>query len=435
MKTASSDGAAGTQDILVSSARLKKQLIDTISQVANHHGFDYIETPILENIETLKSAESDFRIFYALTGADDAWDTGLRYDLTVPLARIVTKYWPELPKPFKRYQYGEVFRGEKPQKGRYRHFTQFDLDIVGTKNIDADIGLFMLARSTFDQINLGIISTFHINSRNFFTALQEVLGIASEKLTELVKLFDKSEKITKEEFTSELAMLVTDSNSQEICIKLLEIIPTSEFAMMLDTVKTSSLYTDLLEEFTAVKDALDNQDAVTKYVFNPMIARGFGYYTGMVCEMKVEGFSFSVLGGGRYDNLTEKFSPQNFPATGISFGIDRILLVLSELGVSVKSTHDKKIVIGCLDETAKKYTYLTLLNISKILSKDDSIEMYVADAVDAKSVLMYSLSKQATHMVIIGENEMRSATVTIKNLITKEQATITADMVENYLKS
>ncbi|HEY1041368.1 MAG TPA: histidine--tRNA ligase [Candidatus Paceibacterota bacterium] len=442
MKRIDPETAKGVEDYLPAQATLKKNLIQTISAVCERHGFEYLETPILENITTLKTAESDFRIFNALTGEDDAWDTGLRFDLTVPLARVVAMHWNDLSKPFKRYQVGEVFRGEKPQKGRLRQFTQFDCDIVGTQNKDADVSLLLLARNVFDELKLGQKATLHINSKEYFYALQDVLKISDETLEELVKLFDKKAKISAEECEQSLVALITDSAGQEVCRKILNHTPSEDFETMLSYLSSNTLVNiydnggrleKLRDEFAALEDVLSNNEASTSFVFNPTIARGFGYYTGMVCEVIIDGFNFSVLGGGRYDKLTERFSPQNFPAVGISFGVDRILIVLNELGLTLTPIQKTHVVVGYINESARAYAFSVLTGLD---AYKDSIasEMYIGDQIDARSILMYALAKQATHMVVVGEDEMENSNVTVKNLAAKEQTTIPVDVLESYLR-
>lgn len=434
MKRIDPETAKGVEDYLPQQATLKKNLIATISAACERHGFEYLETPILENITTLKTAESDFRIFNALTGEDDVWDTGLRFDLTVPLARVVAMHWNDLSKPFKRYQVGEVFRGEKPQKGRLRQFTQFDCDIVGTQNKDADVSLLVLARNVFDELKLGQKAVLHINSKEYFYALKDVLKISDETLEELVKLFDKKAKISAEECEQSLIALVNDQAGQEICRKILNHTPSTDFEAALSYIDASPRAEALRTEFAHFADVLENTKAITSFVFNPTIARGFGYYTGMVCEVVIDGFSFSVLGGGRYDKLTERFSPQNFPAVGISFGIDRIMIVLDELGLTQSNTEKAHIVVGYLSEAARSYAFSINAHANK-LSTVTSSEMYIGDQVDARSILMYALAKNAAYMIVVGDDELANGSITIKNLATKEQSTIPVDVLESYLRA
>ncbi len=298
----------GFRDIKWEIAKKRRKVISTIVEVLEKQGFSPIETPTIEFADTLtgKYGEEE-RLIYKFTDRGGR-NLALRFDLTIPLARYVATYQHEIKFPFKRYQIGQVFRGENPQHGRYREFTQFDFDTVGPESIGEDIKLnedaviIAVAINTVRSINDKFKkATMAINDRNFFEGLPGDVIIA----------WDKYHKIGMDGVKKELSTKKIPSNKIEKYIKQLE---PPRIASSFSKLKT------ILEEKWGLKDKKD-------FFFDRTLARGLDYYTGLIFELKPtdKPGDLSIGAGGRYDNLIGMFAKRNIPATGFSFGLDRLV--------------------------------------------------------------------------------------------------------------
>ena len=273
----------GFRDILPELAKKRREVVNTISKVLEESGFSPIETPTVEFAETLKGKYGEEeKLIYEFTDRGGR-DLALRYDLTVPLARFVASNLNLIQKgPFRRYQIGQVFRGEKPQAGRWREITQFDFDIVGSTNTSEDAKIIEVIAKCLDTIGLNSYKIL-INDRSIFSGMD----------SSVIRSIDKIKKVGRSEIEKEIGA---------------------------DVMKK-------IEQAKPIKNTEDILNLVNnpKVEFSPTLARGLNYYTGMIFEVEIEGYGVSVAGGGRYDNLIGMFAKRKIPAVGGSFGLDRLI--------------------------------------------------------------------------------------------------------------
>ena len=339
----------GMLDMLPSDMRLREHVFSMIKKAYGAYGFMQIETPIVEHIENLTSkqgGDNEKLIFTVMKrGADlqraiekgdgEYADNGLRYDLTLPLARYYANNKEQLPAPFKALQMGNVYRADNPQKGRFRQFTQCDIDILGDSSSLAEIELITATAAMLTQIfaEINITDfTIHINDRRILSAVALAAGFAEEEIGNVLISLDKFDKIGLDGIQKEL---LENGYAQEMVEKYLAVyravkegITIAEFC--------ESISGDVLEE--KVKANLDEIIACVrpmlaegvKIVFDPTLVRGMGYYTGPIFEITMDDYNFSIAGGGRYDKMIGKFSGQDVAASGFSIGFERIITILKD---------------------------------------------------------------------------------------------------------
>lgn len=427
---------SGFRDLLPSEASERQYIIDCINRVYKKFGFLPLETPVaeFENILVSESV-SDFNLFRLepttkRVSENDKEEIALRFDLTVPLARVVSQYGNALPRPFKRYQAGYVFRGERPQKGRFRQFMQFDADIVGTKSLMADVE--MLAMITEIMKEVGVLDfVIRVNTRTILNTLPVLASFPNNLLKEVLVVLDKAEKIGEETLIEELRRLRINENGIEKIKKFSQIVGKPKEVIE----KIKDIFGDFkdeihsgIEELTTLASYIETLGIQDKIVFDMKIIRGFGYYTGPVFEtnlLNAPEFG-SVISGGRYDNLVERFTNQSLPAVGISVGVDRFQTALQTLGISKKPQTTKKIVV--LGQSQSNYVVSVA---SQLRNKDLIVDVYTGSKQDFKDVFMYAENVDAQYVAIVGSQEEAEKTVSIKNITTREQKTISFDAINS----
>lgn len=320
--------AKGFRDFTPALKRRKEELLATIRACYLRYGFDEIETPAAEPIERLRGSEGGenlamiFEVLRRGLTADDLRsagspadlvDLGLRYDLTVPLARYYASNHAELPPVFRAIQIGPVWRAEKPQKGRYRQFTQCDIDILGEPSVLAEIELIVATLEALRAIGLGD-ATVRINDRRFLDALLTESGVPPEGKARALILIDKLDKVGRDEVIDSLAQAFPDGAGAKL-------------AGTLFGASAPAPSGDLHEIIGAVRGVTGE----SSIAFDPTLVRGLGYYTGPIFEVRHPASRGSVGGGGRYDNMIGKFLGQPVPASGFSLGFDRLLEIIAEL--------------------------------------------------------------------------------------------------------
>ena len=339
----------GMCDMLPSDMRLREHVLSMIKKSYGQYGFMQIETPIVEHIENLTSkqgGDNEKLIFKVMKrGADlqraidkgtgEYADNGLRYDLTVPLARYYACNKEKLPSPFKALQMGNVYRADNPQKGRFRQFTQCDIDILGDDSNLAEIELITATASMLSQIFAEIDVqgfTIHVNDRRMLSAVALCAGFAEEDVGSVLISLDKFDKIGLEGIEKEL---LENGYAQETVEKYLAV-----YRAVKEGISIEAFCESISEEYLpgAVKQNLADiigcvapvlADGV-KIVFDPTLVRGMGYYTGPIFEITMDGYNFSIAGGGRYDKMIGKFSGQDVAASGFSIGFERIVTILKD---------------------------------------------------------------------------------------------------------
>ena len=441
----------GTRDFSPMEMAKRNYIFDTIKQVYQLYGFQQIETPAMETLGTLMGKygeEGDKLLFKVLNSGDclakvtdeelkernalhlaaKMCEKGLRYDLTVPFARYVVMHREELQLPFKRYQMQPVWRADRPQKGRYREFWQFDGDIVGSDSLLNEVELMQIVDTVFSRF--GVRVQIKINNRKILTGIAEVIG-AADKIVDITVAIDKLDKIGLDNVNQELR---EDGLSEEQIAKLQPIISLEgSNDEKLDTIaqvlSSSEAGLKGVEETRYILDTLKKTGLKNEIQLDLTLARGLNYYTGAIFEVKALDVQIgSITGGGRYDNLTGIFGMPGISGVGISFGVDRIFDVLNALDCypsdAVNGTQLLFINFG------EKETAYCLPAVAKAREAGIRTEIF-PDSTKMKKQMSYANAKQIPFVALAGENEMAEGKFTLKNMITGEQQLV---VIEELIK-
>ena len=437
----------GTRDFGPVEMAKRNYIFNTIRSVYELYGFQQIETPAQETLQTLMGKygeEGDkllFRIQNSGAKASEPAEKGLRYDLTVPFARYVVMHREELQMPFKRYQVQPVWRADRPQKGRYREFYQFDGDVVGSDSLLNEVELMQIVDEVFRR--LGIRVEIKINNRKILTGIAEVIG-AADKIVDITVAIDKLDKIGIDNVNAELR---EDGLTEEQIQKLQPIIllqGTNEekLATIAEVLKDSETGLKGIEEVKYIlskfqvsgfKFQTSNLKPQTSNLsLDLTLARGLNYYTGAIFEVKALDVEMgSITGGGRYDNLTGIFGLPGLSGVGISFGVDRIYDVLNTLDLYPKDSLTTTQVLFI--NFGEQETAYCLPIINKVRSQGIRAEIF-PDAAKMKKQMSYANAKQIPFVVLAGENEMNAGKVTLKNMTTGEQSVLSEDELIDRLR-
>ena len=417
----------------------RNYIFNTIRSVYELYGFQQIETPAQETLQTLMGKygeEGDkllFRIQNSGAKASEPAEKGLRYDLTVPFARYVVMHREELQMPFKRYQVQPVWRADRPQKGRYREFYQFDGDVVGSDSLLNEVELMQIVDEVFRR--LGIRVEIKINNRKILTGIAEVIG-AADKIVDITVAIDKLDKIGIDNVNAELR---EDGLTEEQIQKLQPIIllqgtNDEKLATIATILKDSEIGLKGVEEVKFILHTLHSSFLIphSSFSLDLTLARGLNYYTGAIFEVKALDVEMgSITGGGRYDNLTGIFGLPGLSGVGISFGVDRIYDVLNTLDLYPKDSLTTTQVLFI--NFGEQETVYCLPIINKVRSCDIRAEIF-PDAAKMKKQMSYANAKQIPFVVLAGENEMNAGKVTLKNMTTGEQSLLTPDELIDALR-
>ena len=425
----------GFMELLPKEQILFNQMKEKIQKSYEKFGFLPIDTPIIEmaNVLLAKAGGETEKQIYRFEKGDN--DLALRFDLTVPLAKYVTEYYNELSFPFRRYQIGKVYRGERPQKGRFREFYQCDIDIIGDGelNIINDAEIPGIIYNTIKELGFEDF-TICMNNRKLLTGLFEELDL-KEKSVDIMRIIDKIEKIGKENVIECLKDLQVEEDKINTIIKFIEINGTTDEKLQeLEKLNFAN------ETF---KQGLQELKEVVKYVrifgvpdtnfkVDFTIARGLDYYTGTVYETFLNDYREigSVCSGGRYDNLAEYYTDKKLPGVGISIGLTRLFYKLNELQAMKenKKSIAKVLVVSMVEDKSKA------VEVGAILRKENiETEVYLEDK-KIKAKFKYADKLSIPYVIVIGEEEIANNTVTLKNMGTGEQETITIEEVIKKIK-
>ena len=427
----------GMRDILPEQMIRRQYVIDVIRDVFEEFGFEPLQTPALELSEVLtgKYGPDAEKLIYQAGHVGGKEDISLRYDLSVPLCRVVAMH-PQLPKPFKRYQIDPVWRAERPQKGRYRQFFQCDADTVGTESMLADaenVSLIyqVLTRLGFEQFEV------NINDRKLITGIGQFAGVPTEQLGGLYRSIDKLDKIGVSGVRDELAENQIPEPVIEKLLALLQI--EGDTATVLNALNEQLGNSEIAREGIAELEELNGYLVTlgvpnTFYRVNVSMVRGLEYYTGPIYETLVEEPKIgSITGGGRYDELIGSFSKQGYPATGTSFGIERIIDVMEEFDMFPaavgKTVTQVLVTVFDVDLAQESLKLATLL-------RQDGIRTEVYSRPTRLSTqIKYADTKGIPYAVILGSDELEAGTVAIRNLASREQQIVPrAEFVEHIQK-
>ena len=445
----------GTRDFSPMEMAKRNYIFDTIKQVYQLYGFQQIETPAMETLGTLMGKygeEGDKLLFKVLNSGDflnkvsdeelqerqalhlasKLCEKGLRYDLTVPFARYVVMHREELQLPFKRYQMQPVWRADRPQKGRYREFWQFDGDIVGSDSLLNEVELMQIVDTVFTRF--GVRVQIKINNRKILTGIAEVIG-AAEKIVDITVAIDKLDKIGLENVNAELR---EDGLSEDQIQKLQPIISLEgtndeKLDTIAEVLKDSETGLKGVEESRFILNTLKTLGLKNEIQLDLTLARGLNYYTGAIFEVKALDVQIgSITGGGRYDNLTGIFGMPGISGVGISFGVDRIFDVLNTLDCYPKDAVNGTQLLFI--NFGDKETAYCLPAVAKAREAGIRTEIF-PDSTKMKKQMSYANAKQIPFVALAGENEMTEGKLTLKNMISGEQQLVKIEELINIVKS
>lgn len=384
----------------------KDRVVEAMRQTFRAFGYQYLETPSLERQEILlgKLGDEGQKQLY-LFEDNGGRPVGLRYDLTVPLARFVAANLRILALPFKRYEIGNVWRAERAQKGRLRQFTQADIDIVGSDSLSAEREILQVVAEVNRQLSLGLVCLF--NDRRLAEALLDEIKVPKEKRSKFLLIIDKAKKISGEDLDKELASLgLSDNQLKQIRLTFLV-----DDEAGLEKLPVDEKLKKPLEELVKLAESLGLQAKV-----DLGMVRGLDYYTGTIFEAVTQDYSSSLVGGGRYDDLVEQLIGQKVPAVGISFGVDRIVELLEERN----SDNEEVLFFACLPETETELRQL----VEVLRQKGRQAEVYLDSQADLSKQLKYAAKRQFQRVFLPFANEWSSGRITERNLETGEQKVI-----------
>ena len=444
----------GTRDFSPIEMAKRNYIFDTIKNVFLLYGFQQIETPAMENLSTLMGKygeEGDKLLFKILNSGDylksapdemlankdyvhlitKVSEKGLRYDLTVPFARYVVQHRNDLQMPFKRYQIQPVWRADRPQRGRYREFYQCDADVVGSDSLLNEVELVSMINEVFRRFGINIV--IKLNNRKILSGIAEIIG-APDKIVDITVAIDKIDKIGIDNVNAELFEKGLTQESIDKLRPLLTMNGTNaeKLATLEQILASSQMGMQGIEEIKFVLNNTDTLNLKSSVELDVSLARGLNYYTGTILEVKALDVEMgSISGGGRYDNLTGVFGMDGLSGVGISFGADRIFDVLNTLDLYPADTiaSTKVIFINFGEKEAQACLKLMM----QMRENGISCELYPEPA-KMKKQMTYSNAKAIPYVAMVGESELASGTISIKNMTTGEQCNYTIDQAIEMLR-
>ncbi|MDX1365094.1 MAG: histidine--tRNA ligase [Arenibacter latericius] len=449
--------AKGTRDFSPSEVNKRNYIMDIIKKHFKTFGFQPIETPSFENSDTLmgKYGEEGDRLIFKILNSGDYLkkvdgellskkdsnaitskisEKALRYDLTVPFARYVVMHQNEISFPFKRYQIQPVWRADRPQKGRFREFFQCDADVVGSDSLLQEIELVQLYDAVFTDLKLEGV-TIKLNNRKVLAGIAEVLG-ESERLIDFTVALDKLDKIGIDGVSKEMREKGISESAIEKAAPLFSLKGTNleQLNILGELLRDSELGTKGVEELSFIIGALENlglQSANLK--IDVTLARGLNYYTGAIFEVAApEGVSMgSIGGGGRYDDLTGIFGLKNVSGIGISFGLDRIYLVLEELGL-FPETADSSLQVLCVN-FGDKEAMVSLKLVNQLRKSGVSADLYPS-SVKMQKQMKYANNLNVPFVVLIGDKELEANSFVVRDMVKGGQTEYSLEYVGQFLQ-
>jgi histidyl-tRNA synthetase len=437
----------GTRDFTPVEMVRRNYILDTVKAIFQKFGFQPMETPAMENLSTLLGKygeEGDKLLFRILNSGDFLSDVsdrdlaeknlnrlslkmcgkGLRYDLTVPFARFVVQHQSEICFPFKRYQVQPVWRADRPQKGRYREFYQCDVDVVGSNSLLNEAELLQIIAEVFRALHIRV--AVKLNNRKILSGIAELIG-QSDKITDITVAIDKLEKIGIEKVNEELLSKGLSAEAVEALQPVIRLSGTNDEKLdKLDGLfSCSATGREGVVEMRTILAYADTLKILVPIELDLTLARGLNYYTGAIFEVKAADVQIgSICGGGRYDNLTGIFGLPDVSGVGISFGADRIYDVLAQLDAFPASTVQTTKLLFINFGPAEEMHVLQLL--AKVREAGIHAEIY-PEAARMKKQMAYANSKSVAYVAMVGENEMANNHISLKNMTTGEQTTVTLE--------
>ncbi len=409
----------GMRDLMGPEMRIKEYLMTTAAEVFRHFGYEPLDSPVMELWETLsaKGGEDIEAETFKFKDKGDR-EVGLRFDLTVPLARISASN-PHLPKPFRRYALGKAWRYDRPQQGRYREFSQADVDIVGSSSPAADAEVVLVAIEYLRRV-LGGDFFIRINSRKVLRGLTEKAGVPDELAFECFRAIDKLDKIGRDGVKEELQARGIGVNESEFLLDAIELRDggTSVLERFGDLLSGSVVGLEGVDELRMMAEVFEQSRAEEFILFDMSLARGLDYYTGPVFEVEFLGKLKvgSLGGGGRYDRLIEKFGGPPTAATGISIGVDRLIDILAARGAGELLEIDLDVFVAPVKKPMVKYA---------MALQNELVRAGISSVVDVmdrplKKLLEQADSMKVKYVIIVGQRDLEKGEVSLRNMSTKE---------------
>jgi histidyl-tRNA synthetase len=457
MPSAKTQPARGMRDFLPEDVRKREYVIGVIKDVYERYGFEPLETPAVENIETLmgKYGEEGNQLIFKILkrGIHEATgeaDLALRYDLTVPLARVVAEYRDKLPKFFKRYQIQPVWRADRPARGRFREFYQCDVDVLGSRSMVVEAEICAAASEVLTKLGFSDFCV-RLNHRKALTGILAVAGVALEKHEAALIALDKLDKIGSESVRQEFAARGVDQAAGDRLLRFFSDLASLERAAeivvgdnsvqalnkavlgrIVEFVTDNELGAEGVDELQSIVDFAGAMGISSRLKIDPSLARGLSYYTGAIMEINVKDLAGSLGGGGRYDNLVGMFLGQDIPACGFSLGLERILVVMDERGMfppRVESSPADVMVAIWSEETISESLELA----QELRATGLRVDLY-PEADKLGKQFKYASSLAVPFVAVLGEEERARGQVAVKNMETGEQQALGRNEVASTVK-
>ena len=420
------------KDLIGPEMLVKNYLMATAVEIFELYGYEPLDSPVMELWETLsaKGGEEIEDETFKFTDKGER-EVGLRFDLTVPLARIVATN-PHLPKPFKRYALGKAWRYDRPQAGRFREFEQADVDIVGTSNPAADAEVILIALEFLQRV-LGSDYLIRINNRKVLRGMTEKAGVTDDLVFECFRAIDKLDKIGRDGVLKELDERGIGKEQSDFLIDAITIkgSGTEALGKFRNLLEGSEIGIEGVDELTLMAEIFEESGVSEWIEFDMSLARGLDYYTGPVFEGRYLGKPAvgSIFGGGRYDHLIEKFGGQATPATGISLGIGRLIEVVLARGTGKDLTKQLDVFIAPIKRPMLRYatSFQTMLIQAGVSCEVDLMDRPL------KRLLQQADLKNAKFTVIVGERDLAKGEVSVRNMTSKETEQVKTKSLVGYL--
>jgi histidyl-tRNA synthetase len=443
--------ARGMRDFLPEDVRRRDYVIGVVERVYRRYGFEPLETPALENIETLTGKYGDEGaklIFKVLRRGEHEvsgeTDLALRYDLTVPLARVVAEYRGKLPRLFRRYQIQPVWRADRPARGRFREFYQCDVDVIGSRSMVVEAELCAAVSDVLRTLGFADFEV-RLNHRGFLRGMLENFGVPAALHDQALVAVDKMDKIGRDGVAAELAARSVPGNAAQRLLAAFDAPgrPTvgqsaddfnaRTLAWAREQVAGNAVGEAAVEELATIVELARSTSAYTHVRLSPGLARGLSYYTGAIMEIFVPDLAGSLGGGGRYDGLIGMFSGDDIPACGFSLGLERILVVMTERGMFPSSVQS-----ASADVLATLFDDRGIGEMLQLASelREHGLRVEVYPEVDKLGKqFKYASARGIRFVTIVGEDERATGQVTVKNMTSSVQAVVPRNQLASYLTS
>ncbi len=432
MSTTSTKPPSGTRDFLPEDVRRRDYVMRIVREVYESYGFEPLETPAYENIDTLlgKYGEEGNKLIFKILKrgeheASGEADLALRYDLTVPLARVVAQYQAELPRFFKRYQIQPVWRADRPAKGRFREFYQCDIDAMGSTSPVVEAELMGAISEVLSRLGFNDF-VIRLNHRQALSALLETAGVPEALQPDALTAIDKLDKIGADGVGAELLARGVSPAATKDCLDFFTGITTemphvdTALERLRTFVETHHAGPSAVDELDTIVRLADGGPAHGRIRIDPSLARGLSYYTGAIMEIAVPGLQGSMGGGGRYDALIGMFLGRDVPAAGFSLGLERIILVMTERGMFPESVArvPVDVMVTCLGDDLRSDA---LRLATELRAERLRVEVFPDGSRKLDKALKYASSRNVPMLVILGEDERARGEVTVRDLQTRQQ--------------